>query len=146
MLSTESPISPSRSTILSGGTPNLFLTHASSHHSTGGTGTLRLTFCEFCRIAMMCGIPDELAQVLVVRDDHGLHSFCRDLLGKRADDVVGLKTVHLHDRNAKCLADALDVWHLRRQDRPASLRDWPCRRQTNRAEMSVPIVSKTAAM
>ena len=55
MLSIESPIRPSRSIILSGGTPNLFVTHASSHHSIGGTATLRLTLCEFCRIAMMFG-------------------------------------------------------------------------------------------
>src|SRR5436305_1901553 len=55
MLSTESPIKPSKSTTLSAGTPNFFSTQASSHHSIGGTGSLRLTTCEFWRMQTIKG-------------------------------------------------------------------------------------------
>src|SRR5438552_1480670 len=45
----------SRSTSLQADTPNFFSTHASSHHSIGGTGSRRLTTCEFCRIETIQG-------------------------------------------------------------------------------------------
>src|SRR6185503_10626644 len=86
MLSIESPMSPSRSTSLSAGTPNLFSTHASSHHSIGH-GLFAFHHLRILTHADDVRIANELAHVFVVRHDHGLHLHLRDLLRERADHV-----------------------------------------------------------
>jgi hypothetical protein len=70
-------------------------------------------------------VGNQLQQVLVLGDDHGVEPGRLGLTRKRADHVVGFVFLELHDRNAEHSADLLDVRDLLpdlgRSLRPAAL-------------------------
>ncbi len=55
---------------------------------------------------------DELHHVLVVGDDQHFDIFLRRLRGHRANDVIGLISLKLEDRQTHRLAETPDVWQL----------------------------------
>ncbi|HET7295976.1 MAG TPA: hypothetical protein VFI66_02475, partial [Gemmatimonadales bacterium] len=55
------------------------------------------------RIQQRDARPDQLVEVLVARDDHGLETALGRCVGQRPDHVVGLVPVHAHDPHAECL-------------------------------------------
>ena len=64
-------------------------------------------------------VVDELEAIKVAGHDHGVDARARRLFRQRADDVIGLVSRELADRDAHHAGDLADDRELRRAGRPA---------------------------